>query len=169
MIFDNNVLNIICIFIDDPKTFRNFAIACRKTNYITNLQVDDKMTLFSEKQVVDYHGISIIHRDVKRKLPNGNLHGKQLCSDFYVDMYSLYYNGIHLAEWYYEEYDNWIDCYVTHRKCNCTKDFPNSYTIEKIKLKNYHLISKNDKKYNCEKCGSCKKEVECWTLKNVTY
>ena len=47
MIFDANILNVICVHIHDPKTFMHFALTCSKTKYVTDLRKKDKMKEFS--------------------------------------------------------------------------------------------------------------------------
>jgi len=102
MIFDDNVLNIICRYIDDVKTFAAFSITCKKTHNISKLHVNQKMDKFvTEKSDVGTGGAIIVI--VYKYLPNRLLHGIQSCQSYYQNLESLelklYHKGYLLARY----------------------------------------------------------------------
>ena len=135
MSFDTNILNIICKYVDDAKTYFNFALVCRKTRYVTKLHKNNKMDEFVIKYVEpDGDG-----QLVKRRLPNGKSHDVTAVQYFEFinldDMRQMYYNGICLASWFTHKLNRLGKrVNITHYKCDCTKDFENSYTNDKIGL-----------------------------------
>ena len=164
MSFDTNILNVICEHIDDPKTFFNFALVCRKTRYISKLHHNNKMDEFAMVDVS--HGYNNSCKFVLRRLPNGNLHGVEAC--YWVSGNTeliMYYNGIRLGKWWDNEYgEQGQEIIILHYKCDCTKDFENSYTNDKIGLDGvgYKLCSTITKPYNCYTCGDHNLEQETW-------
>ena len=166
MSFDANILNVICKYIDDPKTFFNFALVSHKTRHVTKLYKNNKMDQFTIKHV-EHGSVRNSFKCVERRLPNGKLHGITACfySKFADDFY-MYYNGICLGKW------SSIDCKtegeeitIRHYKCECTKEFDNSYTNNKIGLDDrYKLLSTFTKPYNCVVCGrdhNVEQEIWC--------
>ena len=159
MNFDTNILNIICEHIDDPKTFFNFALVCRKTRYVSKLRKNNKMDEFAIKYVKTIDNEYV----VERRLPNGKLHGEY--QRHWVNGsrdFCMYYNGICLADCFIRGLRKRIN--ITHYKCDCTKDFENSYTNDKIGLDGvrYKLLETNTRTYNCDICGEHKTEEEFW-------
>ena len=160
MNFDANILNVICEHCDDPKTFFNFALVCRKTRYVSKLHKNNKMDEFAIKYVKTIENGQL----VERRLPNGKLHGQY--ERYWLgsgENFRMYYNDICLSEWsHYYGLEHTI--MITHYKCDCTKDFENSYTNEKIGLDGvvYKLRSTRTSTGYCYTCGEHKKEEEFW-------
>ena len=157
IIFDTNVLNNICKFINDPRMFINFALTCSKTRMIAILHKDDKMDEFSTKfeKVKLFDIYKIFDKKVtKYKLPNGNLHGLYSSSDLNNlnrSSHKLYYNAICLMEWFYYRSGYPI---ITRYRCNCTKHIKDSH-IDKHTYLNLDYLDKKpgyEEKNKCPKC-----------------
>lgn len=74
MIFDEGVLNVICSFIDDPKTFRAFSSVSKRTWKVYQLYVDAKMNQFVHwKSDIGIGGVYVA--TYTGRLPNGAKHG----------------------------------------------------------------------------------------------
>lgn len=86
---DNNVLSKICSLIDDPKTFRNFALVNKKFHYISSLHKYDKMLQFCKIETRRFDGIEF----TLRFLPNGKEHGLISHISKNLIQYNIYYNG----------------------------------------------------------------------------
>ena len=162
MSFDANILNVICKYIDDPKTFFNFALVCRKTRYVTKLYKNNKMDQFAIKYIKTIENGQL----VERRLPNGELHGdyERYSAQFGDDFY-MYYNGICLSYWWYDHYGaSEHEVTITHYKCDCTKEFENSYANNKIGLDGvtYKLCSTTTTTHKCDTCGDHNLEQEVW-------
>ena len=89
--FDNHVLSKICTLIDDPKTFRNFALVNKKFYYISSLHKYSKMLQFCKIEKSWFNGIEI----TLRYLPNGKKHGLNSHISNNLIRYYIYYNGDH--------------------------------------------------------------------------
>lgn len=77
MFFDEGVLNVICNFIDDPKTFFAFSQVCRRAARVCKLYEERKMDQFVRfKNCCAAGGVCIL--TTTRTLPNGTKHGLQL-------------------------------------------------------------------------------------------
>ena len=166
MSFDANILNVICEHIDDPKTFFNFALVCRKTRYITKLHKNNKMDEFAMEDVShDCNDNSCVCVERRFRLPNGKLHGVEVCYWTSDDIqFIMHDNGVCLADWNHHKDKG--EVIINHYKCECTKNFENSYTNNKIGLNDRSkLLSTCTKSYpyNCSKCGRILKvEEETW-------
>lgn len=176
MIFDNNVLNNICKFVNDPLTFYNFSMANSKLANISRLHKNNKMVEFSRKIFKhDYHNVDEFTTVVEYRLPNGNLHGIQYYGTPHInhdDIYELYYNGIKLAEWVLTEtlYGFWY--HIKYYNHTCFDNYGNGsikeYTYSKIDLVDFNLdYSTNGSIFNCDKCGQHNYEYEYWFKKRI--
>ena len=166
MSFDTNILNVICEYIDDAKTYFNFALVCRKTRYVTKLRKNSKMNQFTIEN--DSHGFNDGRKCVERRLPNGRLHDVKAVYYLNVNggyIFYMYYNGICLADWFIHSNGFGKIIEITHYKCDCTKGFENSYTNDKIGLDGvvYKLHSTITKSRKCYTCGENKVENEQWS------
>ena len=102
IIFDDNVLSVICLHIDDPKTFAAFSIACKKTNKISKFHLNQKMDQFAITiSDVGTGGALIITS--YRYLPNGSSHGIESFDSYYQNLreleLKLYHKGYLLAKY----------------------------------------------------------------------
>lgn len=180
MIFDNNVLNNICKYIDNPLTFYNFSIANSKLANISRLHKNNKMVEFSRKIVRDdFCNVDEFIRIVEYVLPNGNLHGIQYYGTQLInhdDKYELYYNGIKLAEWILTEEQDEFWYYIKYYNHTCFDNYGNGsikeYTHSKIDLIDFNLYhSINGSSFNCDeccdKCGKHNYECEYWFKKRI--
>ena len=179
MNFDTNILNVICEHIDDPKTYFNFALVCRKTRYVTELHKNNKMDEFSIKYVktIDHGMVKV----VERRLPNGKLHGVKVFFWTSDIQFNMYYNGICLGTWWCSHYEGLgQEITITYFKCDCAKGkgFCNSYIRDKIVSDGYNSYIKDKivldgvgyKLYFndalpfivCDTCGDHDLEQEVW-------
>jgi hypothetical protein len=170
-IFDSNVLNSICLQIDDPKTLLNFSLVSKKVQNIVKLNTNYLMDKFAIKHVEEFDDACDHYDIIKYILPNGKIHGiyNIFCSYYAIgDNYRMYYNGILLAGWYWDAGIEGGDaCNIEHYKCDCTKDFKNSYTNERINLNKLELKSTKIRTQDWNKCKTCKNSItyeeETWS------
>lgn len=163
---DSIVLNHICKWIDDPKTFYNFALVSIKALNVAMLNKVEKMDQFSLKNTIIDDDGEDCYITTNTRLPNGNLHGKQsyLCSYAATgDQYSYYYNGVFIADvsWDYDGYQT--TCFLTRCYCDCSKDVPRDFFQTNVDLTGF-IMSSSDRKVGnamCKKCecGRCSQEV----------
>ena len=167
MIFDTNVLNEICKYIDDPTTFINFALICSKARYVAKLNKRNKMDQFCKKKGfrkgIQDADETRINFTVSR-LPNGSYHGLQKAyyhdSNGYYDYYYYLYNyGILAAEWkgetgnkYKETYYNNFDRVIISYQCDCTRDVVCNY--EGIDFNQYDFYMESKEEYKCNRCNN---------------
>lgn len=159
-IFDINVLDHICKEINDPKTYFNFAQVCKKSAKIATLHRYEKMDEFSiMKTEIDDSGEDC-YVNVSRRLPNGNLHGKQYNSCSYAhigDSSTYYFNGTMVG---YAFWDEGVHCWITHYNCKCysLKDMKD-YVYKNINLYNF-VIDKQTALKKCinKVCNKCNSE-----------
>jgi len=144
------ILDRICSFIDDPKTFINFSLINKDTRFIANLYKNKKMDQFSKLNFDSTIIGGLEYCKSSYTLPNGNLHGeKYLSVTFELHPYRYYYNGILVTVL---ELDGWNKI-ITKYKCNCIDDINYNYMIKKLCLDNRYLKSSDSKEYKCICCG----------------
>jgi antitoxin component YwqK of YwqJK toxin-antitoxin module len=98
----NDVLQHITPFIDDPQTFLNWSLVCRKTSNACRIYSDQKKLEFSRKKVIrlsggDHAGMTVIYY----VLPNGSKHGEytQWFNNGNIRKRGSYTNGMKEGVW----------------------------------------------------------------------
>lgn len=163
--FDNVILENICKLIDDPKTFRSFALLSKKTYYISTLYKEDKMLQFCKEERIERGNTGCI--EIVNRLPNGKRHGINKLFTSYMNLgnYFLYYNGFHLASYWLGE--NGIE-FIRFYNCKCeissSLDKEPKYRDEKVAreiMRKWNIIqdacslSLNLKEKSYFKCEEC--------------
>ncbi len=149
MYFDKVILNKICKFIDDPKTYLNFSLANKKLHRVAVNNVNQKMDeyIYSFGPGADCDCRS--NGGVLSVLPNGEPHGVHMIlsdSDETDDMCQLFFKGTLLSEWYIFNKSNF-----TFMKCSCQTI---EYMFEKIGIcdNKFDIVVNSETNEACKKC-----------------
>ena len=145
--FDNVVLNKICEFVNDPQTFYNFSLVCRKFYNVSrihkNYKMDTFLTYFGPGADTDCRS----NGSILSLLPNDKPHGVHtILSDYdpRFDSFQLFYNGDHISNW------KTTDATIHFKKCNCQTS---EYIFKKIGIPlNSEFTLEGANAYICKVC-----------------
>lgn len=93
--FSHDILYLIALHIDDPKTYYNFALVCTKSARACRLVFDQIINCFVKKHK-RYYIINNLSTTIKHEwgeLPNGKKHGRE-------EKYSAFGRINYLANWH---------------------------------------------------------------------
>ena len=108
---DKDIWYLIAEQIDNPETFMNFSLVCKLFAGIATKLNPQKKNQFAKKvSMADFPGCPCCGIDFIEgfKLPNGNWHGEysKYDSDYNMDIYIVYDNGVEVSKKIISHNDN---------------------------------------------------------------
>lgn len=132
-IFAKEVLYIIAMYINDPKTFQNFSLTCKRCSSVCGKLVLQKKDEFSKKIVIKKMRLITIFS----QLPNKWKHGcyTQWYNNGIIRKKGMYENGHMTGMWEWKHYTGKMaitGSYSKSKKCGIWNYFDTNGIIKKV-------------------------------------